>query len=396
MLIVAEIIILVFSIYIFLSVLYFFLFSFSGLFGYRIKKSKQTIYRKYAILFPAYKEDEVIINSVEEAQKINYPKDLFEIIVLSDQLKEETIEALKDRNITILEVQNQSHTKVNALKIAINYLKDKDFDYTIILDADNIMEPDFLYKVNSVVDENKKVIQAHRTAKNKNTQYAILDALSEEINNHIFRKGHRVIGLSAALIGSAIAIDKKIFIEYISKINAIGGFDKELEILLLKNNISIDYIDYALVYDEKIQNSSSFKNQRKRWLAAQFYYFGKYFFDSFKSLITKRNLNYFNKTIQMFFLPRILTLGLSFIFTIIFYLLNRSYIFDIWLLSFVLCCLTIIFAIPRKFYTKKNLNSLLFLPKIFFTLLLLLFKLKGANKKFIHTKHNFKQNTTKQ
>lgn len=396
MLIVAEIIILVFSIYILLSVLYFFLFSFSGLFGYRIKKSKQIINRKYAILFPAYKEDDVIVNSVEEAQKINYPSDLFEIIVLSDQLKEETIEALKRKNITILEVQNQTHTKVNALKTVINYLNDKDFDYTIILDADNVMEPDFLSKVNSVVDENKKVIQAHRTAKNKNTQYAILDALSEEINNHIFRKGHRVIGLSAALIGSAIAIEKKIFIEYIGKIYAIGGFDKELEILLLKNNISIDYIDYAYVYDEKIQNSSSFENQRRRWLAAQFYYFGKYFFDSFKSLITKRNINYFNKTIQMFFLPRILTLGLSFIFTIIFYLLNRSYIFDIWLLSFVLCCLTIIFAIPRKFYTKKNLNSLLFLPKIFFTLLLLLFKLKGANKKFIHTKHNFKQNTTKQ
>jgi cellulose synthase/poly-beta-1,6-N-acetylglucosamine synthase-like glycosyltransferase len=396
MLIVAEIIILVFSIYILLSVLYFFLFSFSGLFGYRIKKSKQIINRKYAILFPAYKEDDVIVNSVEEAQKINYPSDLFEIIVLSDQLKEETIEALKRKNITILEVQNQTHTKVNALKTVINYLNDKDFDYTIILDADNVMEPDFLSKVNSVVDENKKVIQAHRTAKNKNTQYAILDALSEEINNHIFRKGHRVIGLSAALIGSAIAIEKKIFIEYIGKIYAIGGFDKELEILLLKNNISIDYIDYAYVYDEKIQNSSSFENQRRRWLAAQFYYFGKYFFDSFKSLITKRNINYFNKTIQMFFLPRILTLGLSFIFTIIFYLLNRSYIFDIWLLSFVLCCLTIIFAIPRKFYTKKNLNSLFFLPKIFFTLLLLLFKLKGANKKFIHTKHNFKQNTTKQ
>jgi hypothetical protein len=48
-------------------------------------------------------------------------------------------------------------------------------------------------------------VQGHRTAKNTNNSWAILDAISEEINNNIFRKGHRVLGLSSAIIGSGMA-----------------------------------------------------------------------------------------------------------------------------------------------------------------------------------------------
>jgi len=389
-----KIMLLALSIYILLSSFYFFFFSFSGLFSYRFKKNLQPEMKKYILVFPAFKEDKVIINSIDEALKINYPSNMYEIIVIADQLNTNTINQLLSKKIKLLEVKNQIHTKVNALKETISYIFESNFHYVIILDADNIMESNFLNKLNTFIDENRKVIQAHRTAKNKNTPYAILDGLSEEINNHIFRKGHRVIGLSAALIGSAIAIEKNLFLEYISKMNAIGGFDKELEILLLKNKISIDYFENVYVYDEKIQNTYSFENQRKRWLAAQFYYFGKYFFDSTKSLIKNGNINYFNKTLQMFFLPRIITLGIAFIFTIIFYFTKQNQIFEIWLISFILCCLTIIFAIPRNFYNLKNFSTIMYLPKIFITLFFLLFKLKGANKKFIHTPHNFNQNNT--
>ncbi|MFT5875817.1 MAG: hypothetical protein ACI8WT_004815 [Clostridium sp.] len=44
-------------------------------------------------------------------------------------------------------------------------------------------------------------------------------------------------------------------------------------------------------------------------------------------------------------------------------------------------------AIPIKFYTAATLRAILTLPKAFFLMFLSLFKLKGANKKFIHTEH---------
>jgi hypothetical protein len=49
--------------------------------------------------------------------------------------------------------------------------------------------------------------------------------------------------------------------------------------------------------------------------------------------------------------------------------------------------LSIAFAIPRQFYTIKLLKSILLVPKIFIKMFMLMFKLKGANKTFIHTPH---------
>ena len=76
---------------------------------------------------------------------------------------------------------------------------------------------------------------------------ALLDAISEEINNHIFRKGHRSLCLSSAIIGSGMAFDYQLFKEYMTTLQAVGGFDKELELKLLHNGYKIDYLPDAMV-----------------------------------------------------------------------------------------------------------------------------------------------------
>jgi hypothetical protein len=49
--------------------------------------------------------------------------------------------------------------------------------------------------------------------------------------------------------------------------------------------------------------------------------------------------------------------------------------------------LAIIFAIPGYFYNMGTLKALFKLPQSFIILFFNLFKLKNANKKFIHTQH---------
>ncbi|MFQ8804838.1 MAG: glycosyltransferase family 2 protein [Alistipes indistinctus] len=111
---------------------------------------------------------------------------------------------------------------------------------------------------------------AHRRAKNLHTDTALLDAVSEEINNSIFRKGHVALGVSSALIGSGMAFDYNWFCNNITQVSSAGE-DKELEVLLLKQGIFIEYLDDVEVLDEKTAGSRAFYNQRRRWLAAQWY-----------------------------------------------------------------------------------------------------------------------------
>lgn len=351
--------------------------------------------RKFAVLIPGYKEDAVIVEVAKKALEQSYDTNKFDVIVIADSFEQKTLKALKALPISLIEVSFETSTKSKALNAAMAQIGDG-YDVALILDADNIMETDFIQKMNAAFDQGYKVVQGHRIAKNTNTSFAILDAISEEVNNHIFRKGHRALGLSSALIGSGMAFDYRFFKSTMANINAIGGFDKELELTLLRDGETIEYLHDALVLDEKVQKAAVFANQRKRWLSAQFVYFKRFFWSGVKSLFLKGNLDFFDKVYQMIAPPRVLLAGLV---TLLFlgatlvqlFFPQLSTYFSVppwaWQITFVSVVIAFLCAIPRGFYNRKTLKALLTLPKAFALMFLSLFRLKGANKKFIHTQH---------
>lgn len=228
-----------------------------------------------------------------------------------------------------------------------------------------------------------------------NTAFAVLDAISEELNNSIFRKGHRAMGLSSALIGSGMAFDYALFKARMKDIKAIGGFDKELELTLLRDDYQIEYLNDALIYDEKVQKVEVFEKQRKRWLSAQFIYFGRFFIPGLRALITSGNIDFFDKVYQMISPPRILLLGITGL-TFLFYLTFRIVFpesevlvipVDYWFIALVLIAFAFVLGIPVKYYNTHTIKAMLTLPRAFFSMFFSLFRLRGANKKFIHTQH---------
>lgn len=365
--------------------------------GHLPKSSKvpanTTPFRKYAILIPGYKEDNVILEVAGHAVGQNYPPGLFDVIVIADSFQADTLAALKKIPIVLVEVSFEVSTKSKALNAAMESLGDG-YDVALILDADNLMEPDFIRKMDAAFDDGFRVAQGHRVAKNTNTPFAVLDAISEEVNNHIFRNGHRAVGLSSALIGSGMCFEYSFFKSAMASINAVGGFDKELELTLLRDGNKIEYVHDALVYDEKIQKAAVFANQRKRWLSAQFIYFRRFVFSGFKELVFHGNIDFFDKVYQMIAPPRVLLAGLVVLITAFYhliYFLGGSYILTFspktWLGISIWVVIAFTLSIPRKFYTTNTLHALLTLPKAFVLMFLSLFKLKNANKKFIHTQH---------
>ena len=243
------------------------------------KKNMDKI-KRIAILIPAYKEDLVIMECIQSCMNQDYPADKYEVVAISDRMKDETNEVLSKLPIRLIKVYFQNSTKAKALNYAMEQLGD-DYDTAIVLDADNIIYPDFLQKINDAFSEPKvQIVQAHRMAKNLNTNLSILDAVSEEINNSIFRLGHANVGLSAALIGSGMAFDYTLFKKIMLSIDAVGGFDRALELSLIKEGKRIYYLSDVDVLDEKVQSHANFSNQRRRWLSAQIHYLGRFIGDN--------------------------------------------------------------------------------------------------------------------
>jgi cellulose synthase/poly-beta-1,6-N-acetylglucosamine synthase-like glycosyltransferase len=391
--IILTILLSIIYIYIGISVMYAFVFSIAGKLG-RIKPSTDFAPEsKFAVMIPTYKSDEVILSSAKDAVMQKFPKDCYDVIVIADSLQPATIEELKQIPAKVIEVSFEQSTKAKSLNKAFDILPQDHYDYVLILDADNHMSRDFLSKINSKLYHSKaQAIQGHRVAKNLNTNFAILDAISEEVNNHIYRKGHRVLGLSSGLIGSGMAFDYSMYKEVLKTIHAVGGFDKESELKLLKQKVKIEYAEDALLYDEKVENSEVFGNQRRRWISAQLHYFKKFFLAGIIDLITKGNIDFFDKAFQQFLLPRVILLGSLILFT------GLSVISSIagiaigpspnqWLLLLVGWSAGILLAIPNNYLNKKTFKAIAQLPKAILVMFATLFKLKGANKKFIHTPH---------
>ncbi len=387
---------IVFYTYFGLATLYILIFSIFGLFYKNRKDVEISKHRKFAVLIPGYKEDAVIVSVAEQATKQDYPKDKYEVIVIADSFAQSTLDRLKKLPIRLEVVEFEVSKKSKALNLCMKRIGD-DYDVAMILDADNVMKPDVLLKMNMAFERGFTAVQGHRTAKNLNANFAILDAMSEEINNHIFRKGHRVLGLSSALIGSGMALDYHLFKTTMATVDSVGE-DKEVELKIIRNRHKIEYIHDALIFDEKTSKSDVFVNQRRRWIAAQLDYFRSNFFDGIWQLITKGNVDYFDKVIQMIMPPRIILAGVLFLvslFSLIFNLISINWIsklfysdYQLWSILFGLTAFSLFISIPTKFYNKQTLVAVLNIPHGFILMIISLFRIKGASKKFLHTTHD--------
>jgi len=386
-LLIANIIQILLLVYLGLSSFYIFVLAIAGHFKINHRKKLNEKQRRFAVLIPGYKEDAVIVDVAEDATHQNYPKEMYDVVIIADSFQPETITKLKSLPIKVIEVSFDKSTKSKALNKAMAQLPENYYDVALILDADNLMETDLLNKFNDSFSCGFVVIQGHRVAKNVNNTLAILDAISEEINNHLFRKGHRVLGLSSALIGSGMAFEYDFFKNLMKGVKAIGGFDKDIELRLTRDKVKIEYLEKALIYDEKVSETKTFSNQRRRWLSAQVVYFTQSFLPSLRDLFLKGNMDYFLKSFQQIQPPRILLIGISWIFATISLFLLRDYFTPFWLAIFFMVNFGIIISIPKKFWNRKLLVAIAGIPRGFLLMFFTLLKIKGANKTFIHTAH---------
>ncbi len=340
--------------------------------------------RRFMTLIPAYKADAVIVRTAEAALHQFYPEELHQVVVIADKVGPAALAELRKLPITVMEVFFENSSKAKALNYAVEQLGPKAADVVAILDADNLAGPDFIASINDVFDTGIQAVQAHRTAKNRDTDTAVLDAASEEINNSIFRAGHIALGLSSALIGSGMAFKYEWFVKNIA-LCTTSGEDKELEALLFDQGIYIAYLDSVRVLDEKIQGEGAYYNQRRRWIAAQFYALGS----AAKRLpgaIVSGNVDYCDKLYQWCMPPRMLLVGMVPAWAVAMSILEPMWSIKWWVFSLMLL-FAMAMALPDEQTDKKLGHALRRVPILILLTAANMFRLGGTKNKFIHTEH---------
>lgn len=300
-----------------LTVVYFTVFTIAAQFKRETKVIKSKRQNRFIVLIPAYKCDAVIERTVNSILGQVYPQRLFDVVVISDHMNEMTNFKLAQYPITLLTPNFKRSTKGKALQYAINNLPQfKIYDIAVILDADNLVMPEFLDEINNAYESaGTKAIQAHRVSKNRDTATAILEATFEEINNTIFRQGHISMGLPAAISGSGMAFNYNWFKENIIKTKTEWE-DKELEALLMRQHIFVDYFDSIYIFDEKTRASREFKRERGRWMSNQLHSLIKNI-RYLPGAIYNKQYDLIDKILQWMLLPRTLMMAIILLMSVI-------------------------------------------------------------------------------
>jgi len=347
------------------TVLYLGVFAIASLFNKNTVISRAKTQRRFVVLIPAYKQDEVIEHTVLAILSQSYPQRMFDVTVISDHQDEMTNMRLAQYPITLLTPNFAESSKAKSLQYAILNLPEfKIYDAVIILDADNIVEQDFLQTVNDAYETSAtRAIQTHRVSRNRDTAAARMDAIFEEINNAIFRKGHINVGLSSALAGSGTIFDFNWFKTNVMRTKT-SGEDKELEAMLLRQQIFIDYFDDILVYGEKQRTTAKLNEQRGRWAERQF----RNVIRNLKFLpgaIFNKQYDLADKIIQWMLIPRTTMVGIIMLMSLVLPFIYMTLVIKWWILGAV--CL-FFFALATPDYLVDEMWDKTFLRSPFVSL----------------------------
>jgi cellulose synthase/poly-beta-1,6-N-acetylglucosamine synthase-like glycosyltransferase len=336
----------------------------------------------YAVIVTAYGQASQLTDVLETLLNLRYSNYL--IYVVADNCDVSGLQVSDDRVIvlapeTVLASNTRSHF------YAINRFK-RAHDRLVIIDSDNLVDPELLKELNVFFDQGFVAVQGVREAKNLDTTYACLDGARDLYYHYYDGKVLFGAGSSATLAGSGMAFTVDLYRQCLEHLDVSGaGFDKVLQSQILKRDLRIAFAPNAIVYDEKTTGTEQLVNQRARWINTWFRYFS-YGFGLVGKGVANFSINQFLFGMVLLRPPLFIFLALSVFFAFI-NLWIDTVVTGIWLLGLALFVVGFFVALLNSNTDPRIYKSLVNIPRFVFYQILALLKVKTANQRSVATVH---------
>ena len=239
----------------------------------KIKRAPHsTAYTKFAVLVPARNESKVVGNIMVALNNQTYPKDRFDVWFIVESESDPTYQLALDNGYYAFvrdELTEQRKTKGFALQECIRYFKKNEirYDAYMIFDADNVMDPDYLEKMNDLRQSGVEVGVGYRNFTNANTNWLTsCSAILFTYLNSFASKNRTILFKKALLSGTGYYINSEI-------IDEAGGWiftglteDTELTRYCLYHDINMRYYPGVNFYDEQSSSLKMNHYQHIRWV----------------------------------------------------------------------------------------------------------------------------------
>lgn len=267
-----DIVMIPLQIFIFLFTVYYFLIGFCGMWRRREVKIL-TPKKTFAVIVAAHNEQAVIGQLIDNLQKLEYPKELYDIFVVADNCSDNTAAIARAGGAVVYErTSSVGKGKGFALEWMFNQLfaMERQYDAVVVFDADNLVHPRFLLEMNNRLLKGDKLIQGYLDAKNPyDTWVSGTFAIAFWVIDHIWHLAKTNIGLSSVLGGTGMCIATDVLKRHGWGATCLTE-DMEFTMKSLVEGIKTTWAHDAIVYDEKPLTFRQSWNQRKRWAQGQF------------------------------------------------------------------------------------------------------------------------------
>lgn len=237
---------------------------------------------RYAVLISARNERAVIGNLIASIQSQTYDKDLIDIVVIADNCTDDTGEIAEKAGAIVYRRYNTKNIgKGYALDYGLKQIeKEVGIDYYdgyFVIDADNILEEDYVENMNNVFDNGYRVVTSYRNSKNIGSNwitfgYGLWFLREAKYINNV----RMMLGISCVVSGTGFLVSSEILKKNHGWKHHLLTEDIEFSVDNIIQGEKIGYCADAIFYDEQPETFQASWHQRMRWSRGFYQVFYRY------------------------------------------------------------------------------------------------------------------------
>ena len=166
---------------------------------------------RFVCLIAARNEETVIGQLVESLQKQNYPRELYDIYVIPNNCTDGTADAAAAAGAHLFRCLDPVRCKGDALHQAVAWLLPQGYDAFCVFDADNVVDRQFLARMNDAFCGGARVAKASLRAKNPGDSWVSgWYGLYFTLCDTFYSRARANCGLSAKLVGTGFVVHREV------------------------------------------------------------------------------------------------------------------------------------------------------------------------------------------
>lgn len=261
-----------YSVFVLPPVIYLLLISLAGIPSSPLNTTttaQTTTRRRIGILVPAHNENLTIERTIKSlldaiAYNANYNDVMIDIHIIADNCSDNTAELARQFSVTVMERSHeQLRGKGAALQWAMAKIHDDAYDYTMIIDADSIVNSEYFYTLNQALGQDEcEVVQTRYEA--LANDHSSIKRLAMLGFNVLRARGRVRLGGSAGIMGNGFIVSKAALAKVPFRANSIVE-DLEYHMRLVEADITVRFCDGARIYGEMPTDDTASDVQSSRW-----------------------------------------------------------------------------------------------------------------------------------